>query len=245
MYKQSFKMRVVFYFFLIYSVIACTRQTESYYVATDNLDRYALLKISQNKDSIRGNIITLHYPDTISIRGFAKDNDLYFQKEEDFVRYKVFGMQKISKVGNNKFGFKDDRRFLMEPISLEMYDSIARQYILSYPISVHRDTLMGKYSFHIQIKKWKQSTEKGDVEIRIRERNTNKEIQTITAKNSMIFIRYNLPLAIYLEDYNNDGCLDLSFLMDREPKEGHCKYIFYYFDPIKQLFFYDCEKYID
>jgi len=32
--------------------------------------------------------------------------------------------------------------------------------------------------------------------------------------------------------------------MDREPKEGHCKYIFYCFDPIKQLFVYDCEKYI-
>ena len=128
-------------------------------------------------------------------------------------------MQKIAKVDNDRFWFKEDDRFLIEPISLEMYDSIARQYILSYPISVHKDTLMGKYSFHIQI-------------------------QTITAKNSMIFIRYNLPLCIYLEDYNNDDYLDLSFLMDREPKEGHCKYIFYYFDPIKQLFVYDCEKYI-
>lgn len=237
-------MRVVFYFFLIYSVIACTRQTENYYVATDDLDRYALLKISQHKDAIRGNIITLHHPDTISIRGFTKDNDLYFQKEEDFVRYKVFGMQKIAKVDNDRFWFKEDDRFLIEPISLEMYDSMARQYILSYPISVHKDTLMGKYSFHIQIKQWVQSTKKGNVEIHIRERDTNKEIQTITAKNSMIFIRYNLPLCIYLEDYNNDDYLDLSFLMDIEPKEGHCKYIFYYFDPIKQLFVYDCEKYI-
>jgi len=148
-------------------VKACTRQTESYYVATDNLDRYALLKISQNRDSIRGNIITLHHPDTISIMGFTKDNDLYFQKEEDFVRYKVFGMHKIAKVGNDKFWFRKDDRFLIEPISLEMYDSIARQYILSYPISVHRDTLMGKYSFHIQIKQWKQSAKKGNAEIHI------------------------------------------------------------------------------
>lgn len=201
-------MKKIIYILTILFIISCKQKTEKLlYLAESKRDSEFLFRLNREKDSIKGIMIDLNHKDSLPIKGIVKNNIFKFigrsnRKEELHFDKKIWACIK-----------SDNETLKLRPIIKKEYDSIFEQYL--FPETAYKylkkDTIIGDYLFEIRMKNWLQSTKKADTEIRIKDKNTNKLIQTMFSKDWIIYIQKNMFIFYYNEDYNFDGYNDLIF----------------------------------
>ena len=231
MNNKLFSTTLLWCFIILFiSMASCKPENKifPYYYAED----FALFKLNIDSSSISGSIFWINGKDSTQLKGTIQDNIFIFGSFRNDVEQRYFSYtgyvqnNQIAVVRKANYGDQQDT-IIFTAISQAKYDSIVYAALAPPKLETfRRDTIIDNYKFEFLVEDWNPETYKGNATFTIKEKESNKVIQTIISQNFSV----NEDLDFEYYDINFDNIKDLIFYNGNNGGYGTMTFDYYLYN---------------